>query len=158
MLIAGKPHRTIWCQSDGSVRIIDQTRLPHELRITSLESLEDAARAISKMQVRGAPLIGATAAYGIALAVRDDPSDASLDEAATILSATRPTAVNLAWALDRMIKTVSPWAESQRAAAAFAEATQICDRDVDICNRIGEHGLEIIRACHTKTPGERSTS
>ena len=153
MLIAGKPHRTIWCQADGSVRIIDQTRLPHELRVTSLESLEHAAQAISKMQVRGAPLIGATAAYGIALAMRDDPSDACLSEAATILSATRPTAVNLAWAIDRMVKTVSPWAARQRAAAAFAEAGQICDRDVDICEHIGVHGLEIIRACHTKNPG-----
>ena len=103
MKIDGVHHRTIWVADDGwSVEIFDQTRLPHELTVARLATLEDAANAISDMQVRGAPLIGATAAYGICLALRDDPSDAAVDRAYDRLLATRPTAVNLRWALDEM--------------------------------------------------------
>ena len=103
MNVAGRAMRTIWLAADGrTVEIIDQTRLPHELVIARLARLDDAARAIRDMQVRGAPLIGATAAYGIALAVADDPSDRAIDNAAAVLAATRPTAINLRWALDEM--------------------------------------------------------
>src|SRR5687767_11979372 len=107
MNINGKPYRTIWVAADGwSVEIIDQTRLPHELAVLPLKSVEDAARAIKTMQVRGAPLIGAAAAYGVCLALRADASDEALDRAIAFLAAQRPTAVNLRWALDEMRKTV----------------------------------------------------
>ena len=105
MNIDGKSYRTIWLGEDGgAVQIIDQTKLPHALEIVTLETLDDVARAISTMQVRGAPLIGATAAYGVALALRSDASDEALDRASAILAATRPTAINLRWALDEMQK------------------------------------------------------
>src|SRR5919109_2367584 len=104
MKINGKPYRTIWLNQDGkSVEIIDQTKLPHRFEMMTLHTLDDAARAISTMQVRGAPLIGATAAYGVALALRTDASDEALDRAYAILLATRPTAINLKWALDEMV-------------------------------------------------------
>src|SRR5205823_13896315 len=103
MKVAGRPMRTIWLAEDGrTVEIIDQTRLPHELVILRLASAADAARAIRDMQVRGAPLIGAAAAYGVALAMAEDPSQKGLDRAVESLAATRPTAVNLRWALDGM--------------------------------------------------------
>src|SRR5436309_14829531 len=111
MKVGGKPMRTIWLTADGkpngAVEIIDQTRLPHELVIVRLKRLADAARAIGDMQVRGAPLIGATAAYGMALAVAADPSDQAIEEAAATLAATRPTAVNLAWALGEMRRALA---------------------------------------------------
>ena len=103
MNIDGKSYRTIWLSADGkSVEIIDQTKLPHKFETATLRTLDDAARAISSMQVRGAPLIGATAAYGVALALRTDASDEALDRACEVLAATRPTAINLRWALDEM--------------------------------------------------------
>ena len=112
MRIGGVPTRTIWLESDGrSVGIIDQTKLPHRFETVTLRSVADAAAAISTMQVRGAPLIGVTAAYGLALALRDDPSDAALAESAALLLATRPTAVNLAWALNRVSGAVRPFAD-----------------------------------------------
>jgi methylthioribose-1-phosphate isomerase len=147
MNINGKPYRTIWLNEDGkSVEIIDQTKLPHKFETVTLRTLEDAARAISTMQVRGAPLIGATAAYGVALALRDDASDEALDRACATLAATRPTAVNLRWALDEMQKAVRNQPRDRRVAAAFARAAQICDEDVETNRKIGEHGLGIIRA------------
>src|SRR3974390_2121197 len=107
MNVQGRPMRTIWLGRDGStVEIIDQTLLPHELVIVGLRTLEDAAQAISTMQVRGAPLIGATAAYGVCLALRDDQSDDALDRGCEALAAPRPTAINLRWALDEMRKAV----------------------------------------------------
>ena len=107
MNIKGKAWRTIWLAADGwSVEIIDQTRLPHELVTASLKTTEDVARAIKTMQVRGAPLIGATAAYGICLALRADASDAAVDAAIALLAAQRPTAINLRWALDEMRNAV----------------------------------------------------
>src|SRR5262245_10635993 len=109
MKVDGKPFRTIWLGSDGhTVEIIDQTKFPHRFEIVALHSMEDAARAIKDMQVRGAPLIGATAAYGMALAMRHDPSDRAIDHAYAMLSATRPTAINLRWALDEMLRTLKP--------------------------------------------------
>ncbi|MCP5367994.1 MAG: S-methyl-5-thioribose-1-phosphate isomerase [Hyphomicrobiales bacterium] len=146
MRVDGKAYRTIWVAADGrTVEIIDQTRLPHEFVIARLTTLQEAATAIRDMWVRGAPLIGATAAYGVALAMAADPSDRSLAEAYDVLFATRPTAVNLRWALDEMSAVLAPVAEAERAAAAYAAAARICDQDVAICSAIGDHGLALIR-------------
>lgn len=153
MKIDGVHHRTIWVADDGwSVEIFDQTRLPHELTVARLVTLEDAANAISDMQVRGAPLIGATAAYGICLALRDDVSDAAIDRAYDRLLATRPTAVNLRWALDEMRAALRNTAREDRIAAAYARAAQICDDDVEICAAIGRHGLNILRGLAADKP------
>jgi len=147
MLVDGRPYRTIWLARDGeTVEIIDQTRLPHEFAVVALSAPEDAARAISDMLVRGAPLIGATAAYGVALAMRDDASDGALDAVCARLLATRPTAVNLRWALDDMRAHLAPLAAADRARAAYARAAAICDEDVAICRAIGGHGAALIRA------------
>jgi methylthioribose-1-phosphate isomerase len=143
--ISGRHYRTIWPTAAGSVRVIDQSRLPFEFSIVDLNTLDDAAQAIRTMVVRGAPLIGATAAYGVALALRSDASDARLDEAERILRATRPTAHNLAWALTRMRGVLAGVAPKERADAAFREAAVICEADVEQCRAIGLHGVEIIR-------------
>jgi len=145
MKVAGKSMRTIWLADDGrSVEIIDQTRLPHELVILRLARLEDAARAIRDMQVRGAPLIGAAAAYGMALAMREDASDTAIEKAAATLAATRPTAVNLAWSLAEMGRTLASVPPARRFAAALTRAGEIADEDVAINRAIGEHGLPLI--------------
>ncbi|SLN59609.1 S-methyl-5-thioribose-1-phosphate isomerase [Oceanibacterium hippocampi] len=149
MKIDGKPYRTIWLNDDGrTVQIIDQTLLPHEFATVTLGSLEDAAHAIRVMQVRGAPLIGATAAYGLCMALAVDPSDEALEAAAATLLATRPTAVNLRWALDEMVAAVRNLPRGERRAAAYARAAEICDEDVAQCYAIGGYGLELIRAVH----------
>jgi methylthioribose-1-phosphate isomerase len=145
MKISGAPYRTIWPTDTGSVRVIDQSRLPFVFATLDLDSLDDAARAIRSMVVRGAPLIGATAAYGLALAIRSNPSDAYIDHAAQTLQATRPTAHNLAWALTRMRRALAEVAAPERADAAFREAACICDEDVEQCRAIGSHGLELLR-------------
>jgi methylthioribose-1-phosphate isomerase len=157
MNINGRHYRTIWLADDGwSVAVIDQTKLPHRFETIVLGSVEDAARAIKIMQVRGAPLIGATAAYGVALAMRADPSDASLETNLVFLNAQRPTAVNLRWALEDMRRVLAPLAPSERARAAYARAAQICDEDVETCRRIGENGLALIKEIAArKRPGER---
>jgi methylthioribose-1-phosphate isomerase len=137
--------RTIWPAADGrTVEIIDQTRLPHELVIVGLKTLDDAARAIATMQVRGAPLIGAAAAYGLALGTAEDPSDCGLETATQKLAATRPTAVNLRWALAEMKRVLSDVPESGRFAAAMAWAGEIADADVALNRAIGEHGAGFI--------------
>ncbi len=145
MKISGTHYRTIWPTAAGSVRVIDQSRLPFELATIDLDTLDDAVQAIRKMVVRGAPLIGATAAYGIALALRSNASDGNLDEAAQTLRSTRPTAHNLAWALTRMRGVLAGVAPEERADVAFREAASICDADVEQCRAIGRHGFEIIR-------------
>jgi methylthioribose-1-phosphate isomerase len=153
MRIDGKPYRSIWLSEDGAtVEIIDQTRLPHELVVASLASVEDAAHAIRTMQVRGAPLIGATAAYGLALALREDASDISLEAESAFLAEQRPTAVNLRWALDEVRRVVAPLPPAERAAAAFARAAQLCDEDVETNRRIGVHGLALIEAIAARKP------
>ena len=152
MKIAGIPYRTIWPAAPGSIRVIDQSRLPFELVTRDLTTLEDAAHAIKTMVVRGAPLIGATAAYGLALALRTDASDRRIEEAARILRATRPTAVNLAWALARVRNVIGQLDPARRFEAAFREAGNICEADVEQCRSIGIHGLEIIRRL-AKSPG-----
>jgi methylthioribose-1-phosphate isomerase len=153
--VNGRPHRTIWPGADGaSVEIIDQTRLPHEFAVARLRTVEDAAHAIRAMLVRGAPLIGATAAYGLWLALRADASDASLQAAAARLLATRPTAVNLRWAVERVSAWLAPLPPELRAAAARERAAEICDEDVGINRAIGAAGLPIIRALASgKRPG-----
>lgn len=145
MKISGKHYRTIWQLDSGAVRVIDQSRLPFELVTLDLTTLEDAAHAIKSMVVRGAPLIGATAAYGLALALRTDASDRRIQEAATVLQATRPTAVNLAWALARVRSVIAQLPAKERFEAACREAGNICEADVEQCRSIGVHGLEIIR-------------
>lgn len=154
MKIDGVHHRSIALAENGwAVRIIDQRKLPWTLEWVELASAGMAATAIREMWTRGAPLIGATAAYGLAMALRDDPSDASLDAAHAMLLATRPTAINLKWALDRMTETVRPLPEAKRAAAAYARASAICDEDVELNRAIGGHGLEVLRTLAGEKPG-----
>jgi methylthioribose-1-phosphate isomerase len=143
--VRGRAMRTIWPAADGrTVEIIDQTRLPHELVIVGLETLDDAARAIATMQVRGAPLIGAAAAYGLALGTAEDPSDRGLKAGMSKLAATRPTAVNLRWALAEMKRALSEVSEGRRCAAAMTRAGEIAEADVAINRAIGEHGAVLI--------------
>ena len=157
MKVDGKHVRSIWLEPDGwSVSAIDQRHLPHQFVVARLTTCDAAADAIRSMLVRGAPLIGATAAYGVALAMRADPSDAALDQACGILLATRPTAINLKWALDEMRSLLRPLPPSQRTAVAYARATEIAEQDIAINQGIGRHGLALIEAvAATKRPGER---
>ena len=150
MRVGGRHYRTIWPE-DGAVVVIDQTRLPFELVPKPLHTMADAAEAISTMVVRGAPLIGATAAYGVALAMSSDPSDASLDEAVRAIGATRPTAVNLHWALHRMESRLRGFTPDERAAFAFDEAGRIAEEDVGCCRAIGEHGAALVREIAERT-------
>ena len=146
MNVDGTQTRTIWLDDDGwAVGIIDQTRLPFDFVTVRLENVDDAATAIRDMWVRGAPLIGAAAAYGMALAMHGDPSDAALAAARDQLMATRPTAVNLRWALDEMTALLAPLSENQRQQAAYDRAAEIADEDVAICSAIGDHGMPLIR-------------
>ncbi len=145
MRVDGKPYRTIWLAGDGAtVEILDQTKFPHAFEIVRLSVLEEAARAIKDMLVRGAPLIGVTAAYGMALAMRQEPSDAMLERANATLLATRPTAVNLRWALEEMRRVLAHLPPGQRVAAAYARAAALADEDVAINQAIGRHGLKLI--------------
>jgi methylthioribose-1-phosphate isomerase len=155
MKVNGVPYRSIWLDADRwTVRIIDQTLLPHQFEVISLTTLEEAAVAIETMQVRGAPLIGATAAYGMALALRVDASDAALEAAADRLRRTRPTAINLNWAIDEMLKALRATAPGDRVAQAYLKAAWICDEDVETNRRIGANGLEIIRQIAATKPGQ----
>lgn len=147
--VATTPRRTIWWQSDDAealVVVIDQRRLPHELRAVTWETLEDVAAGIADMTVRGAPLIGVSAACGMAIAARFDPSLDHLHRAARLLASTRPTAVNLQWALDRALALAAHTPDDERAEALRRFAVALADDDVEQCRRIGEAGLEIIRS------------
>ncbi len=156
MLVNGEPRRTIRLVEEGAgVEILDQTRLPFEVVTVVLRDVATAARAIREMWVRGAPLIGATAAHGLALALRADPSDASLEEAAALLKAARPTAVNLAWAVDRVRQAVRTLPPAQRAGVALRCALEIAEDDVATCEAIGGHGLELIRLAAARSGGAR---
>jgi methylthioribose-1-phosphate isomerase len=151
MKVDGKDMRTIWLENDGAtIGIIDQTLLPHRFAIAQLKLLEDAVHAIKSMQVRGAPLIGATAAYGVWLALRADTSDEGLERACATLLATRPTAINLKWALDEMLAAVRNRPRGERVAAALKRAREISDEDVVINQAIGRHGLKLIEAIAAK--------
>lgn len=149
MKINGKSHRTIWPADDG-VEIIDQTKLPHEFTTVHLKNMRDAQFAISEMQVRGAPLIGVTAAYGVALSMRHHASDAALQASCDMLVKARPTAVNLRWAVEHMRTFLSNFPASERADAAWQEAGRIAEDDVEINASIGRHGLKIIRDIHQR--------
>jgi len=156
MKIDGKQMRSIWVESDSaSVGIIDQTQLPHRLAIARLATLDDTTQAIKTMQVRGAPLIGATAAYGIWLALRADPSDEALERAYARLIAARPTAINLKWALDEMLGAVRNRPRVERADVALQRAGEIADADVTNNLAIGRHGLKIIEGIAAKKKGGR---
>ena len=156
MKVNGRPMRTIWLAEDGrSVEIIDQRLLPHELVVARLQTLDDAARAIREMAVRGAPLIGATAAYGVAIAAAADPSDDGIAQAIDVLAATRPTAVNLRWALEAMRRALLPLPPRRRHEAGLARAAEIAEEDVAINRAIGEHGLKLIAAAHRRNKGAR---
>jgi methylthioribose-1-phosphate isomerase len=157
MKVDGKAMRSIWVEPDGwSLGVIDQTALPHRFATARLAALEQAAQAIRAMVIRGAPLIGATAAYGICLALRADASDEALDRAYAMLIATRPTAINLKWALDEMVAAVRNRPRAERTAAAYRRAGEICEEDVAINTAIGKNGLPLIEAiAQRKKPGER---
>ncbi|UDL95187.1 S-methyl-5-thioribose-1-phosphate isomerase [Lichenihabitans sp. PAMC28606] len=148
MLIDKTPFRTIWVEPNGrhgSVKVIDQTVLPHRFVVKTLATAEESATAIRDMTVRGAPLIGATGAYGLALAMAEEPTSSNLEAAFDLLIATRPTAVNLRWGLERMRRRLAAVPEADRAATAFAEAAAIADEDVAVCSALGQHGADLIR-------------
>lgn len=158
MNIDGNPYRTIFPDPDGvSVQVIDQTRLPFAFELKRLATLDDAAVAIRTMIVRGAPLIGVTAAYGLALAMRADPSMEGIDRAVAVLAATRPTAINLRWALDRVAGNLRQIQPAERFAHAFAEAGRVAEEDVASCRAIGAHGGQIIADLHTANGGRPVT-
>jgi methylthioribose-1-phosphate isomerase len=153
MRIDGRDFRTIWLDEGGrDVWVIDQRRLPHRFETVRVSSAEGMASAIADMTVRGAPLIGAAAAYGMALACAADVSDAGLQGAGALLEASRPTAVNLRWAVERMRRRLEPLPPAERAGAAYAEAAAVADEDVAVCEAIGAHGLGLIEAA--RTPGK----
>ncbi|MCX5950908.1 MAG: S-methyl-5-thioribose-1-phosphate isomerase [Cyanobacteria bacterium] len=156
MNIDGKAWRTIWLEEGGrSVGVIDQTLLPHRFETRSLGTMEQAAEAISTMVVRGAPLIGVAGAYGLMLALQQDPADGALAAAFERLNATRPTAVNLRWALERVRDRVAPLPEAERAEAAQAEAGAIAEEDVAMCEAIGDHGLRLFQELAAARPAQR---
>ena len=155
MKVGGKQTRTIWLESDGwSVGAIDQTVLPHRFARLRLSTLQDAVHAIKSMQVRGAPLIGAAAAYGLCLALRADASDEGMEHATAALLATRPTAINLKWALDEMAAAVRNQKREARVDAAYRRAAEIADEDVAINQAIGRHGLKLIEATTARKAGQ----
>ncbi|XXX76681.1 S-methyl-5-thioribose-1-phosphate isomerase [Sorangium sp. So ce134] len=155
MKVLGKAMRSIWVEADGwSVGVIDQTRLPHRFATARLATADDAARAIRSMLVRGAPLIGATAAYGMCLALRQDASDGALERAYALLGSARPTAVNLRWALDEVRRAVAPLPPPERAAAAYRLAAALCEEDVAINRAIGEHGLALLQEAWARSGRE----
>ena len=157
MKVDGRHIRSIWLEPDGwSIGAVDQRRLPHDFVVARLTSCDSAVDAIRSMLVRGAPLIGATAAYGMALAMRTDASDTALNHAYKMLIATRPTAINLQWALDAMRSVLRPLPPWERAAVAYSRAAEIAEQDIAINKGIGQHGLALIEAvAATKKPGER---
>lgn len=155
MKVNNQQYRTIWPnEASGTnaktVSIIDQTKLPHIFEVAQIDSLQQMISAIISMQVRGAPLIGAAAAYGVALAMQQDAGDSHLQNVATQLIQSRPTAVNLRWAVQRMLKVLSPLNESNRIQSAWNEAAIICDEDVLLNQSIGEHGLSLIKLLYIK--------
>ena len=153
MKLNGRHTRSIMRTADGrGARILDQRKLPWEVVWVELRDAETAARAIREMWTRGAPLLAMTGAYGLAMAIAEESSDAGLDAAHAMLNATRPTAVNLRWALDEIDKAVRPLSPAERADAAFARADAIVDEDAGLSRAIGEHGLALFRELHAKNP------
>ena len=157
MNINGKHYRTIWLKEDGLVQIIDQRWLPHEFVIEDLATVDDVARAIKDMHVRGAGLIGATAGFGMYLAALNAPTDAlvpALASAGEQLKATRPTAVNLAWAVDRQLEAIAANPSTDPVKVALETAQTIADEDAEFCRRLGEHGVSLIEAISHKKDGD----
>ena len=155
MLVRGQPYRTICVADDGwSVAVIDQTRLPFAFELLRLQTAEQAAQAICNMVVRGAPLIGVTAAYGVALGLRADATDVGLERVIGLLGATRPTAVNLRWALERMATVLGLESPERRVELAYAEAARMADEDVAACAAIGRHGAAILERLGESRGGE----
>jgi len=149
MLINNKQHTTIWYESDSKkVFIIDQTKLPHEFVIKPLDSLQDYCVAIKDMLVRGAPLIGATAAYGLAMSLKDDPSEQAEQQIAEQLTATRPTAVNLQWAINSVRQCIANVPIEQKADAALTEAHRLREESIHVCEEIGNYGAGLIKDCY----------
>lgn len=155
MKIQGKEWRTVWVNADQSVEVIDQRFLPHELKTARLTDVSAFELAIREMWIRGAPLIGVVAAYGVAVAMRQDSSDRALLAVQKTLLATRPTAINLKWGLARMVADLLPRRSAERANDAFALAAHMADEDVAINHQIGVHGLQLIRELAKKKPGQR---
>src|SRR3954469_15873073 len=153
MKIGGRHYRSVWPIGEDAFGIIDQTKLPHQFETMTLRSAEDAARVIRNMNTRGAPLIGVVGAYGLALAVRDDPSDDQIQKMVEMLAQTRPTAINLKWALWRMRGALLNQPRDKRAALAWQEAAAIVDEDVAMSQAIGKNGLKIIRGIADTKPG-----
>src|SRR3954463_3899679 len=153
MKIGGKHYRSVWPIGEDAFGIIDQAKLPHQFQTMTLRSAEDAARVIKNMNTRGAPLIGVVGAYGLALAVREDPSDDNIQQMVEMLAETRPTAINLKWALWRMRGALLNQPRDKRAALAWKEAALIADEDVAMSEAIGKNGLAIIRDIAAKKPG-----
>ena len=151
MKIDGRAYRTIWPTSYRAIEVIDQTRLPYRFETSRLDSLEETVHAIKTMVVRGAPLIGATAAYGLALGLQADPGDEAMDHAYRSLLASRPTAVNLRFAIDEVRARAAPLPPERRAEAAWARAGEIVEEDVELCRRIGEAGYALIESEHRRT-------
>ncbi|HXR94788.1 MAG TPA: S-methyl-5-thioribose-1-phosphate isomerase [Rhizomicrobium sp.] len=154
MKINGTPYRSVWPIGEDAFGIIDQTKLPHEFVTLTLKNWHDAAHAISSMQTRGAPLIGAVGAYGLALAMREDASDENLAKVHDALAETRPTAINLRWALGRMRDALLNRPRAERAQLAWKEAAAIADEDAAMSKAIGEHGLDVIKQIAAKKPGK----
>ncbi|MGH6847962.1 MAG: S-methyl-5-thioribose-1-phosphate isomerase, partial [Methylocella sp.] len=153
MKVNGRHYRTIWLNADRrSVEVIDQSKLPHSFETQTLSSLPDAVAAIKNMIVRGAPLIGVTGAYGLALAVAGDPADNAIETAYAELLGSRPTAVNLRWALDRLRGRLLSTPATMRRQLAYSEAAAIADEDIRSCHAIGEHGAALIRAAAKRCP------
>jgi len=151
MHINGKEFRTIWFDNVNKVvKIIDQTKLPHKFEIKNLKTIEDAINAIKTMEVRGAPLIGATAAYGIVLAIMENNEPGFIKKNSENLIKSRPTAINLKWAVDRMVKKISGINNNKVLKIALDEAKQICEEDVKFCENIGLNGLKIIEEIYNK--------
>ena len=149
MKIQGKEYRTIWYE-DKIVKIIDQTKLPHQFTIKDLKSVKDAINAIKIMEVRGAPLIGGTAAYGLVLAIQENTEKEFVNKSAEELIKSRPTAINLKWAVDRMMKKLSGINSDQILDIALKEAKEICDEDEKFCENIGINGLRIIEEIYNE--------
>ncbi|NQX79266.1 MAG: S-methyl-5-thioribose-1-phosphate isomerase, partial [Hyphomicrobiaceae bacterium] len=159
MKINGKHYRTIWVNSDGwSIGTFDQTLLPHKFEIITLKTIGEVAHAIKTMQVRGAPLIGAAAAYGICLQMRHNPSHDTLYKAITYLAEQRPTAVNLFWALGQMRTALEGIPYEKRATVAYQRAADICNDDVETCRKIGMHGLQLIKKIASGKPKGESVN
>ena len=149
MKIQNKEYRTIWYE-DNVVKIIDQTKLPHQFIIKDLTTVKDAINAIKIMEVRGAPLIGGTAAYGVVLAVKENNDYEFIKKSSEELIQSRPTAINLKWAVDRMMKKLSGINNDQLLDIALSEAKKICDEDEKFCENIGINGLKIIEKIYNK--------